>query len=233
MSYELRKPINEKQRDDFIVLYNHRMGLRTEDTEMFLFALEPNEIMGEKEIEIDVPDYETVIDEEGNERLTPVMIPYEETIIVPDYDPETGEQTGEHEETVTKYKQSTHKETIVVPYPVIDPDYEEKQKQKDAERIAKLHLTRGDVFRGLLLAKGVTRAQLRGMIEALPEETNEQSITKEMALIDFDEALNFYRGVALIDTIGAQLNITPLQMTKFFETGDYKELLEEEENESV
>ena len=105
----------------------------------------------------------------------------------------------------------------------------EEEARREAERIAKLHLTRGDVFRGLLQAKGVTRTQLRAMIEQLPEETNEQSIAKEMALIDFDEALNFYRGVSLIDTIGAQLGITSEQMTKFFETGDYKELLPDEE----
>ena len=105
----------------------------------------------------------------------------------------------------------------------------EQQAQQEAERIAHLHLTRGDVFRGLLQAKGVTRAQLRAMIEALPETTNEQSLAKEMALIDFDEALNFYRGVALIDTIGAQLNISSGQMTAFFETGDYHYLLNQEE----
>lgn len=108
---------------------------------------------------------------------------------------------------------------------VLDPDYEEKQKQKERERIAQLHLTRGDVFRALLMAKGVTRAQLRQVIENLPEETNEQSITKEMALIDFDEALDFYRGVALIDTVGAQLGITPEQMDRFFETNDWHELV--------
>lgn len=102
---------------------------------------------------------------------------------------------------------------------------QEEIAQKEAERIAKLHLTRGDVFRGLLMARGVTRSQLRLIIEALPEENQEQSLTKEMALIDFDEALEFYRGVSLIDAVGLQLGITPEQMTRFFETNDYKELL--------
>lgn len=112
---------------------------------------------------------------------------------------------------------------------ILDPDYEEKQRQKERERIANLHMTRGDVFRGLLLAKGVTRAQLRAVIENLPEETNEQSVAKEMALIDFDEALDFYRGVALIDTVGVQLGITPHQMDRFFDTKDWHELMSEEE----
>lgn len=103
-------------------------------------------------------------------------------------------------------------------------------EQKEAERIAQLHLTRGDVFRGLLQAKGITRSQLRSMIETMPEETQEQQLAKEMALIDFDEALDFYRGVPLIDTLGLQLGITSEQMTKFFETNDYHELISEVEN---
>lgn len=108
---------------------------------------------------------------------------------------------------------------------------EEEQAQKEAERIGNLYLTRGDVFRGLLMAKGVTRTQLRSMIEAMPSETPEQQIAKEMALIDFDEALNFYRGVALIDTLGMALGITSEQMTAFFETNDYHALISEGTNE--
>ena len=117
-------------------------------------------------------------------------------------------------------------------YVIKDEEWERREEEKERERIAKLHLTRGDVFRALLLAKQVTRAQLRQVIENLPEETNEQSVAKEMALIDFDEALDFYRGVALIDTVGAQLGITPKQMDRFFETNDWRELLvvESEEN---
>ena len=109
---------------------------------------------------------------------------------------------------------------------VLDPDYEEKEAQKERERIAMLSLTRGDVFRGLLLAKQVTRAEIRAMIE------NNETLTmlqKEMALIDFDEALNFYRGNALIDTLGMTLGITSEQLDKFFETNDYKVLLPKEE----
>jgi len=104
---------------------------------------------------------------------------------------------------------------------------QEELDQQEAERIAKLHLTRGDVFRALLLAKGVTRTMIRSIIETMPVSTEEEIIAKEMALIDFDEALEFYRGVALIDTVGEQLGITPEQMTKFFETNDYHELITE------
>lgn len=98
----------------------------------------------------------------------------------------------------------------------------EEIEQEEKERIAKLSLTRGDVFRGLLMAKQVTRTQIRAMIE------NNELLTvlqKEMALIDFDEALNFYRGNTLIDTLGLALGITSEQLDKFFETNDYTVLL--------
>ena len=103
-------------------------------------------------------------------------------------------------------------------------EYQEKQAQAERERIAHLSLTRGDVFRGLLQARGVTRLMLRGMIESNEQLTEVQ---KEMALIDFDEALNFYRGNALIDTVGLALGIEPSQLDCFFETNDYKELISE------
>lgn len=102
---------------------------------------------------------------------------------------------------------------------------EEEEAQQEAERIAQLHLTRGDVFRALLLARQVTRTQLRAMIEQMPEETPEQMISKEYALIDFDESLDFYRGVQLIDTLGQQLGISSEAMTQFFETNDWHYLI--------
>lgn len=105
---------------------------------------------------------------------------------------------------------------------VLNSNYEAEQEQKEKERVAMLSLTRGDVFRGLLQAKGVTRSQLRGTIENNASLTE---IQKEMALIDFDEALNFYRGNALIDAVGATLGITPQQLDEFFETNDYTKLI--------
>lgn len=110
-----------------------------------------------------------------------------------------------------------------------DEEYEQEQAEKEAVRIANLHMTRGDIFRGLLLAKGVARADVRSLIEAMPEETPEQRVKKELALIDFDEALEYYRGVPLIDTVGKQLGITPEQMSNFFDTKDWHELINEEE----
>lgn len=113
---------------------------------------------------------------------------------------------------------------------ILNPNYEEEQKEKERQRIAMLSLTRGDVFRGLLQARGVTRLMLRGMIEANEQLTEVQ---KEMALIDFDEALNFYRGNALIDTVGLALGIESAQLDCFFETNDYTCLLPMEEPEEA
>lgn len=99
---------------------------------------------------------------------------------------------------------------------------DEQKAQEEKERIAMLSLTRGDVFRGLLQAKQITRTQIRAMIE------NNETLSileKEMALIDFDEALNFYRGNALINVVGQALGITSEQLDKFFETNDYMVLL--------
>ena len=112
-------------------------------------------------------------------------------------------------------------------FDVVDSEfiYIETDKQIPHDEEDEVKLTRGDVFRGILQAKGVTRAQLRAVIEAMPEETDEEKLAKELALIDFDEALYFYRRNLLIDKVGAQLGITNYQMTKFFETNDYRELI--------
>ena len=83
---------------------------------------------------------------------------------------------------------------------------------KEKERIAMLSLTRGDVFRALFLAKQITRDDIRALIK------NNELISeaqRELALIDFDEALNFYRGNTLIDTLGLALGISSEQLDKF------------------
>lgn len=109
-------------------------------------------------------------------------------------------------------------------------EYKTQKAQEEAERIAKLHLTRGDVFRALLKAKRGTRTQLRTAIEANKTLSDEE---RELALIDFDEALEFYRGVDLINILGASLGITSEQLDEFFETNDYTKLMPTAENNDV
>lgn len=195
MSYELQKPLTDKQRADFIVEHNHRHGLKIEDTDMYLFALFPNEIMGEKEIEIDVPDY----DEEGN----PVMVEIEETITIIDYD-EDGNETGSHEETITKEVQSTHKETITIPYPIINPNYEKEQEEKERQRINKLTCTKR-VFALMLQELGITYSQLKTLIA-----------TSEQAQLEWDLCVELQRENPLLNIFGPQLGITPEQIDLLF-----------------
>lgn len=131
--------------------------------------------------------------------------------------------------TITKEDNEVKQSDIDLQYYLIEVcpmKTDEMKEQEEKERIGKLSLTRGDVFRALYQAKGVTRAQIRAMIE------NNELISqaqRELALIDFDEALNFYRGNTLIDTLGLALGITSEQLDKFFETNDYTVLLPKEE----
>lgn len=107
------------------------------------------------------------------------------------------------------------------------PHLTERQKMEARQKeIAMLSLTRGDVFRGLLKAKGITKKQIRAMIEAMPETTEEEVLKKELALIDFDDALEFFRGNELIDILGEQLGITSEQLNNFFETNNHNALIQ-------
>lgn len=101
----------------------------------------------------------------------------------------------------------------------------EEKKEMEKERIRMLKLTRGDVFRGLLQAKHITKQQIRAIIEKMPETTEEEIFKKQLAFIDFDDALEFYRGNPLIDEVGKQLGLTTKQLNNFFETNDYNTLL--------
>ena len=108
----------------------------------------------------------------------------------------------------------------------VQENYEEIPMENDTD-YNELHLTRGDVFRGMIQAKGIKREQIRALIEAMAETTEEEKLAKELALIDFDESLHFYRALPIIDKLGQQLGITPDQMTKFFVTNDWHALIEE------
>lgn len=87
--------------------------------------------------------------------------------------------------------------------------WQAEQELKERERIAKLKLTKREVFLGLYQAKGVTPDMIKAQI------------TDPQALIEFEYANDYYRGNPLIDIVGATLGITPKQLDKFFETKDY------------
>lgn len=101
---------------------------------------------------------------------------------------------------------------------------EEEKQQQEKERIANLSMTRGDVFEALILAKGLSKAQIRTMIEKAELDTT----TKALYLNRFDEALEFYRGYPVFDMLGETIGITSKMLDRFFKTKDYKELLPQE-----
>ena len=112
----------------------------------------------------------------------------------------------------------------------------DKQKGKEErERLNKLSMTRGDVFEALILARGLTKPQIRAMIEQAELDT----MTKALYLNRFDEALDFYRGFPVFDMLGKELGVTPKQLDMFFTDKNYKHLLpvvqqgNEEENIEV
>ena len=78
-------------------------------------------------------------------------------------------------------------------------------------------MTRGDVFEALILARGLTKPQIRAMIENAELDT----MTKALYLNRFDEALDFYRGFPVFNMLGQALGVTPKQLDDFFETKDY------------
>jgi hypothetical protein len=96
---------------------------------------------------------------------------------------------------------------------VLNPNYEAEQELKERERIAKLKLTKREVFLGLYQAKQVTPEMIKAQI------------TDPMALIEFEYANDYFRGNPLIDIVGGALGITPEQLDKFFETNDFTYLL--------
>ena len=94
---------------------------------------------------------------------------------------------------------------------------DEEKAKAERERLDKLSMTRGDVFEALILARGLTKPQIRAMIEQAELDT----VTKALYLNRFDEALQFYRGYPIFDMLGQALGITSEQLDKFFETKDY------------
>lgn len=72
MAKTLNKPCTDKERFDFIVNYNRRQGLKIEETDIALYALEPNEIMvdGIPQVNIEYEAKQQAIEQELIGRLT-------------------------------------------------------------------------------------------------------------------------------------------------------------------
>lgn len=105
-------------------------------------------------------------------------------------------------------------------YVLKDEAWEEKQKQAERERIAKLFLTGADVERGIYQAKGMDFDDIVALVTQLqPEGLDIKALKIEL------KANNFYRGNPYVNAVGALLGFTSEQLDKFFETNDYTVLL--------
>lgn len=105
-------------------------------------------------------------------------------------------------------------------YVLKDEVWEEKQAQKERERIAKLYLTGADVERGIYQAKGMDFDDILAFVMANPP----MGLDVKALRIEL-KANHFYRGNPYVNAVGALLGFTSEQLNKFFETNDYTVLL--------
>lgn len=119
-------------------------------------------------------------------------------------------------------------------YVLKDETWEEKQAQKEKERIAKLYLTGADVERGIYQAKGMDFDDIIALVEHLSKgeldlETGEiinKSVDIDVKALKIElKANNFYRGNPYVEAVGALLGFTSEQLDKFFEFNDYTYLI--------
>ena len=113
-------------------------------------------------------------------------------------------------------------------YVLKDKAWEEKQKQAERERIAKLYLTGADVERGIYQAKGMDFDDIMAFVMAQPPVGLDVKALK----IEL-KANHFYRGNPYVGAVGALLGFTVEQLDKFFEDGNYEHLLPTVEENSV
>ena len=90
-------------------------------------------------------------------------------------------------------------------YVLKNEEWEERQAQREKERIAKLSLTKREVFLALYKAKGLTPEMIRSQI------------TDTEALIEFDYATEYFRFNPLIDKIGLMLGYSSEDIDYLFE----------------
>ena len=95
-------------------------------------------------------------------------------------------------------------------YVLKDEAWEEKQAQKEHERIQELLMTRSDFFDGTIMAWGVGQDELLVLIQGLLATLPLEDKTKLIAVNNFKNALNFYRKHDLFKML---VNI-PIQLTE-------------------
>ena len=113
-----------------------------------------------------------------------------------------------------------------------NPNYEMEQKNKEQERIARLYLTGADVERGIYQAIGMDFDDIIQKVEELSSLGVEEAIDLKALKIEL-KANHFYRGNPYVNAVGSLLGFTSEQLDKFFETNDYKFLVEENDDTVV
>lgn len=103
--------------------------------------------------------------------------------------------------------------------------YEAEQAQKEAERIALLHLTAADVERAIYKVKGIDFEDIIAQLEVMPLAEGQEPLVDIKALKIELKANNFYRGNPYVNVVGGLLGFTTEQLDEFFETGDYTKLM--------
>lgn len=89
-------------------------------------------------------------------------------------------------------------------YVLKDNAWEEKQRQKERERINALTMTKRVLALGLQ-ELGITYTQLKELISS-----------NEQAQLEWDLCVELERGNPLLDVMGAQLGVTPEQLDNMF-----------------
>ena len=113
-----------------------------------------------------------------------------------------------------------------------NPNYEQEQAQKEAQRVALLNLTGADVERAIYKAKGMDFDDIITFLEAQPlAEDGTPQVDIKALKIEL-KANNFYRGNPYIDTVGTLLGFTKEQLDEFFETNDYTKLITQTPSET-
>lgn len=126
------------------------------------------------------------------------------------------------EETETALYALEDNELLVNDEVIIDPDYEEKQRIKERERLDALTLTPADVERALYKAKNMDFEDLKQLIaQQIP------TIDIKGLAIEF-RAKDFYRGamasgLRLFDVVGALLGYSTEDMDYLFENKELPE----------
>lgn len=133
-----------------------------------------------------------------------IVVEKQEEIEITDYDPETGEPIG------------THTETIIVYELALNPNYEEEQKQKEAERVGNLECTKR-VFILMLEELGISYFDTIKPLIA----------SNQQAQLEWELCVQLQRKNPLLDVVGGQLGVTPEQLDNLFKFANGEITLED------